>query len=82
MDTEFGSISISPGYTWTPAMESKMIVEFGSVESGKKVAASRNPLGVVSVPEDVAHAAVFLSSQEARMVTAFDFVIDGGMLHS
>lgn len=74
--------SISPGYVWTPAIESKLVAEVGNLEEARKIAASRNPLGIVAEPDDVAWAAVYLASNEARMITAFDLVIDGGMLHS
>lgn len=71
--------SISPGYVLTPTMEAKMVADFGSREAGMTVAAGRNPLGRVAVPDDVAWAAVYLASEEARMINAFDLVIDGGM---
>ena len=74
--------SISPGYVWTPAIEAKVIQEFGSREAAEAAVASRNPLGRIAQPDDVAWAAVYLASDEARMVTAIDLVIDGGMLHS
>lgn len=74
--------SISPGYVWTPAIESKLVAEVGNLEEARKIAASRNPLGLVAEPDDVAWAAVYLASNEARMITAFDLVIDGGMLHT
>ena len=74
--------SISPGYVWTPAIEAKVIEEFGSREAALEAVASRNPLHRIAQPDDVAWAVVYLASDEARMVTAIDLVIDGGMLHS
>lgn len=74
--------SISPGYIWTPLMGAKLLAEFGSQEAARKVVAERNPLGRVAEPDDVAWAAVYLASDESRMVTATDLVIDGGMLKS
>ena len=74
--------SISPGYVWTPALEAKVIQEFGSREAAEEAVSSRNPLRRIAQPDDVAWATVYLASDEARMVTAIDLVIDGGMLHS
>ena len=51
-------------------------------EAAEEAVASRNPLHRIAQPDDVAWAVVYLASDEARMVTAIDLVIDGGMLHS
>ena len=74
--------SISPGYVRTPAMEARLAAEYGSLEEGLKAAAARNPLGRVVDPDDVAWGAVYLASDESRMITAFDLVIDGGMVRA
>ena len=37
------------------------------------------PMGMIGEPEDVAHAALYLASDEARFVTGADLVIDGGL---
>ncbi len=36
------------------------------------------PLRTIGMPEDVAHAAVFLASEKARFVTGIDLPVDGG----
>ncbi len=74
--------SISPGYVWTPAIEAKVVADVGSRSAALEAVASRNPLGLVAEPDDVAWAAVYLASDESRMITATDLVIDGGMLRS
>lgn len=43
-----------------------------------EASAKRIPLGRVCEPEDIAHAALFLVSDEASMITAVSLVIDGG----
>jgi 3(or 17)beta-hydroxysteroid dehydrogenase len=72
--------AISPGYIWTPDIEANLLAEHGSREAALAVVASRNPLGLVGNPDDVAWATVYLASDESRMVNAIDLVIDGGML--
>ena len=37
------------------------------------------PLGCPQEPEDIAHAALFLLSDESRFVTGTQLVVDGGM---
>ena len=41
-------------------------------------ALSRVPLGRLGTPEDVAHLAVYLASDEASYVTGSETIIDGG----
>ena len=38
----------------------------------------RIPLGRMCLPEDIAHAVLFLASSDASMITGADLVVDGG----
>jgi 3-oxoacyl-[acyl-carrier protein] reductase len=38
------------------------------------------PLGMIGDPEDVAYAALFLASEEARFITGQTLIIDGGQV--
>ncbi len=37
------------------------------------------PLGIVGKPEDVAHAVLYLASEESRLMTGSELVLDGGL---
>ena len=44
-----------------------------------KICDAKVPLGRPQEPEDIAHAALFLLSDESRFVTGTQLVVDGGM---
>lgn len=48
-------------------------------EETKKAVAAKIPLGRWGSPEDIAHCALYLASDEAQWVTGANFVVDGGM---
>ena len=41
---------------------------------------ARTPLGRLGLPEDIAHACLFLLSDEASFITGIDLVVDGGIM--
>lgn len=68
---------INPVGTVTP-MLGKFFAEGVSLEEGKKATISTIPLGRLSMPEDVANAALFLASDESSMLTGSGINVDGG----
>lgn len=64
--------SIHPGFIETP-----MISDFTDNEEVKKGITAKIPLGYMGQPEDVAYAALFLASDEARFVDGAELIIDG-----
>jgi 3-oxoacyl-[acyl-carrier protein] reductase len=72
-------VSICPVATDSPMLPSFIGVEHGADEAeGRKKLVATIPWGRLNRPEDIAHAAVFLASAEAEMVTGTAFEVDGG----
>lgn len=61
--------AISPGFTATEMYDKSFITEYKS----------RIPSGEFAKPEEIAKAAVFLSSPDAASIVGIDLVIDGGL---
>ena len=70
--------SIHPGYIWTPLVEKMGKESPQGVEEFRKELDSKHPIGHVGEPEDIAHGAVYLASDESKFVTGSELVIDGG----
>lgn len=68
---------INPVGTITP-MLGKFFADGVSLEEGKKATINTIPLGRLSMPEDVANAALFLASDESSMLTGTSIDVDGG----
>ncbi|MBX6741411.1 MAG: SDR family oxidoreductase [Acetobacteraceae bacterium] len=69
---------IMPGLIDTPLIHSQIA---GHYESAEAMIAARNrmvPMGQMGTAWDVAHAAVFLASEEARFITGVCLPVDGG----
>jgi 3-oxoacyl-[acyl-carrier protein] reductase len=69
-------VSINPVATDTPMLPS-FFGKADPVEARERFLATV-PLGRLNTPEDIAHAALYLASDEAYMVTGTAFEIDGG----
>jgi NAD(P)-dependent dehydrogenase (short-subunit alcohol dehydrogenase family) len=66
--------SVSPGPTRTPQIDEFL----KDPEHPMSVQARSHPLGRMGEPEDIAHVALFLASEEASFVNGVDIVVDGG----
>jgi 2-keto-3-deoxy-L-fuconate dehydrogenase len=50
----------------------------GDFDATRAAFIARQPMGRLGTPEEVAHLAVYLASDEASFVTGSTFVMDGG----
>lgn len=70
--------SIHPGFIWTPLVE-KLGEQFpGGVAAFRKHLDSLHPIGHVGEPEDIAYGILYLASDESKLMTGSELVIDGG----
>jgi 3(or 17)beta-hydroxysteroid dehydrogenase len=77
--------SVHPGVVRTPLWD-KQAEESArargvSVEDIVAEAKARNPMGDLSLPEDVAAMVAFLASEDSRRVTGAQMIVDGGFVH-
>lgn len=72
--------AVHPGYLWTPFVEAQLSERYGGREKALEAVKNMNPMHQIVEPEDVAAAVAFLASNDARMITGADLVIDGGRL--
>lgn len=68
---------ICPGTVDTPSLHARVGAQ-GDYESGLKSFASRQPMGRLGRPEEIASLAVYLVSDEAAFTTGAVHVVDGG----
>lgn len=70
--------AISPGNTVTAMTSAVMTGDHGDLATTADHIASGSPLGIAGFPVDIANAAVYLASDDARYVTAHTLVVDAG----
>ena len=74
--------AVCPGTILSPSLEQRIEAlgrEVGSVDKAKEMFVSRQPMGRLGTPEEVADLCVYLASDESRFVTSQLISIDGGM---
>lgn len=72
--------TILPGLMNTPLIHKGNVTEvYGSTEAMVAARDALVPLGHMGDAWDVAHAAVFLASDEAKFITGIELVVDGGI---
>jgi 3(or 17)beta-hydroxysteroid dehydrogenase len=71
--------AIHPCYVWTPLVETRATSVFGA-ERAKEEIRAMHPFKCLAEPLDVANAALFLASDEARLINGSDLIMDGGLL--
>ncbi len=73
--------TVVPGLMHTPLVEARLVRQLGS-NNAEQLIAKRNaqvPMGKMGDAWDVAHAVLFLASDEARHITGTEIVVDGGL---
>ncbi|HET6467931.1 MAG TPA: SDR family oxidoreductase [Geminicoccaceae bacterium] len=74
--------TVSPGLMNTPMVHAGLTGAYGAegdVEHLIRVRDAQCPMGRMGDAWDVAHACLFLASDEARYITAVDLLVDGGI---
>jgi len=70
--------AISPGTVETPSLHERFVAT-GDVAAARLAFASRQPMGRMGQPDEIAATAVLLASDEAAFMSGSNIVIDGGM---
>jgi len=70
--------AIAPGNTVTAMTAAVLEDDPNALDAATRKMAKASPLGVAGLPSDIANAALFLSSEEARMVTGHTLLVDSG----
>ena len=70
--------AIAPGNTVTAMTSTLLAGDHTATELTAQRLASTNPLGIAGFPDDIANAALYLASDEARYISGHTLVVDGG----
>lgn len=73
--------TVVPGLMHTPLVEHRLVRQLGVNDAQALIAQrhSKVPMGHMGTGWDVAHAVLFLASDEAKYVTGTELIVDGGL---
>jgi NAD(P)-dependent dehydrogenase (short-subunit alcohol dehydrogenase family) len=73
---------VLPGLMHTPLVEYRLARQLAGNDAAALIAArnAQVPMGKMGTGWDVAHAVLFLASDEAGYVTGTEIVVDGGLI--
>lgn len=71
---------VAPGFIETPMMHAQISGAYASVDEMLAARNALSPTGAMGEPYDVANAALFLASDEAKYVNAVCLPVDGGLV--
>ena len=71
--------SVHPVFIRTPILDPFVAMAGGDQDKAHERLARGIPLKRIGEPDDVAHAVLYLASDESRFVTGTEIRIDGGM---
>ncbi|ATB40001.1 3-oxoacyl-ACP reductase [Cystobacter fuscus] len=69
--------SVHPTFIETPMVD-KLATAMGDPQASRAKLARKIPLGSLGEPDDIAYAVLYLASDESKMMTGSEFVVDGG----
>ncbi|WNG17844.1 glucose 1-dehydrogenase [Cystobacter fuscus] len=69
--------SVHPSFIETPMVD-KLATAMGDPQASRAKLARKIPLGSLGEPDDIAYAVLYLASDESKMMTGSEFVVDGG----
>jgi len=73
--------AICPGTVESPSLEDRMRALGGDLDEVRRGFVQRQPMGRIGRPEEIAHLAVYLASDESGFTTGTTHVIDGGWVN-
>ena len=73
--------AICPGTVESPSLADRMRARGGDLDEVRRGFVQRQPMGRIGRPEEIAHLAVYLASDESGFTTGTTHVIDGGWVN-